>query len=100
MNQCVDNMSSAAYHANHQLAGRKVICPSALLPLFHESAHTVVIHSMDVARKAVQHLNAGQTPVVTFDQHLYATPKQIQWKWPEMYGKDTFVVMFGGLHKS
>ena len=22
---------------------------------------------------------------------------QIQWKWPEMYGKDKFLVMFGGL---
>ena len=97
VNQSVD-MSWAAYHASHQSAGRKVICPSALRPLFHESAHTVAIikQSMDVVRKAVQHLNAGQTPVVTFDQPLYVFAKQLQWKWPEMYGEDTFVVMFGG----
>ena len=68
--------------------------------MFHESVHTVVIHSMDVVRKTVQHLNAGLTPVVTFDQPLYAIAKQIQWKWPEMYGEVTFVVMFGDLHNS
>ena len=55
-------------------------------------------HSMDVVRKVVQHLNTGQTPVVTFDQPLYAIVKQIQWKWSEMYGEDKFVVVFGGLH--
>ena len=53
---------------------------------------------MHVVRKAVQHLNAGQTPVVTFDQPLYAFAKQIQWKWQDMYGNDKLVVMFGGLH--
>ena len=102
VSQSVDNMSWVAYHASHQPAGRQVICPSALLPLFQERerAHTVAMvkHSVDVVRKAVQHLNAGQTAVVTSDQHLYAIAKQIQWKWPEMYGEDKFVVMFGGLH--
>ena len=58
----------------------------------------IVKHSMDVVRKAAQHLNAGQTPVVTFDQPLYAIVKQIQWRWPEMYGEDKFVVMLGDLH--
>ena len=61
MNQSVDNMSWAANHASHQPAGRNVICSSALLPLFHDSAHTVAMvkHSMYVVRKAVQHLNTG-----------------------------------------
>jgi len=53
---------------------------------------------MDVIKKAVEHLNAGQTPVLTFDQPLFALAKQIQWKWPEKYGEDKLVVMFGGLH--
>ena len=51
----------------------------------------MVKHSMDIVRKAVQHLNAGQTPLVTF-------AKQIQWKELEMYGKK-FIVMIGSLHK-
>ena len=58
----------------------------------------MIRHSMDVVRSAVEHLNAGQTPVLTFDQPLYALAKQIQWKWPEKYGEDKFVLMLGGLH--
>ena len=36
--------------------------------------------------------------MVTFDQHLFALAKQIQWKWPEDYGEHKGVVMFGGLY--
>ena len=53
---------------------------------------------MDVVQNAVDHLNPGQTPVLTVDQPLFALAKQIQWKWPEKYGEDKLVVMFGGLH--
>ena len=68
----------------------EVICPRGLLPLFHDSAHTVALvkHTMDVVRKAVQHGNAGQTPVVTFTLPLYAIAKLTQSKGPEMYGQD------------
>ena len=58
----------------------------------------MIKHSRDVISKAVEHLNPGQTQVVTFDQPLYALAKQIQFKWPDRYGKDKLVVMFGGLH--
>ena len=76
------------------------ICPTTLFPLFLDSAHTVAMtqHSLDVVKNAVEHLNHGQTPVVTFDQPLFALAKQIQWKWPESYGEDKLVVMFGGLY--
>jgi hypothetical protein len=47
---------------------------------------------MDIVQKAVHHLNAWQTPVVTFDQPLYAISKQIQWTLPEMYGEDMLQV--------
>ena len=68
--------------------------------LLTDSAHTVAMirHSMDVVKNAVEHVNHGQTPVVTLDQPLFALAKQIQWKWPEKYGEDKMVVMFGGLH--
>lgn len=94
------NVSWAAYHAQNQESSDRIITPTALLPLFHESAHTVAMirHSMDVVKRAVVHLNAGQTPVLTFDQPLFTLAKQIQWKWPEKYGEEKFVIMFGGLH--
>lgn len=94
----LENISWAAYHASHQSSeGCGVICPTALLLLFLESAHTVAMikHSFCVVKSAVQHLNPGQIPVITFDQPLYALAKQIQWKWPGDY---KFVIMFGGLH--
>lgn len=53
---------------------------------------------MDIINNAVQQLNEGQVPVIAFDQPLYAIAKEIQWKWPEKYGEDKFVIMFGGLH--
>ena len=53
---------------------------------------------MDKVRDTVAFLNPGQTPVICADQPLYSLAKQIQWHWPEKYGEDKFVLMFGGLH--
>ena len=36
--------------------------------------------------------------MITFDQPLYALAKPVQWNWPDEYGEDRYVVMFGGLH--
>ncbi|QQP53211.1 uncharacterized protein LOC103506659 [Caligus rogercresseyi] len=58
----------------------------------------MIRHSMDVVKNAVEHMNLGQTSVITFDQSLFALAKQIQWKWPDSYCEDHIVVMFGGLH--
>ena len=98
--EACENTSWAAYHARHQYPKQPVITPTSLLPLFQESAHTVAMirHSIDVVRNAVQHLNPVQTPVLTCDQPLFTLAKQIQWKWPDTYGEDKLVVMFGGLH--
>ena len=98
--EACENTSWAAYHARHQYPKQPVITPTSLLPLFQESAHTVAMirHSIDVVRNAVQHLNPGQTPVLTCDQPLFTLAKQLQWKWPDTYGEDKLVVMFGGMH--
>ena len=57
-----------------------------------------VRHVMDKIRNAVMLLNPGQVPVITADQPIYATAKQIRWQWPEDYGESHFLIMFGGLH--
>ena len=36
--------------------------------------------------------------MLTADQPLYSMAKQIQWHWPQLYGEDKYLVMFGGLH--
>ena len=50
---------------------------------------------MDVTKLAVDHVNKGQTPVIAFDQPLYALAKQVQWNWKDHYGEDKFVVIMG-----
>ena len=77
-----------------------LICPTALLPLFFEPAHTVAMikHSLCVIKSAVNNLNPGQISVVNFDQPLYALANQIQWKWPAEFGENKYVIMFGGLY--
>ena len=58
----------------------------------------MIRHSMNMIKASADMLNPGQTPVVAFDQPLYAIAKQIQWNWPDLYGEDKFVITFGGLH--
>ena len=71
-----------------------------MLPLFDDQAKSpaMIKHAMDVIKKAVEHLNPGQVPVIAADQPLYALAKQILWTWPETHGEQKFVIQFGGLH--
>ena len=83
------------------ITGKDIIVSlPALLPMFHENAHSVamICHSMNIIRNAVDHINNGQLPVIAFDQPPYTIAKQIQWKWPEIYDEEKFVIMLGGLH--
>ena len=94
------NISWSAFNASRRPQLARTISPTTQLPLFLDSAHTVAMirNSMDVVKNAVEHVNPCQTPVVTLDQPLFALAKQIQWKWPEKYGEDKMILMFGGLH--
>ena len=53
---------------------------------------------MVVVQRTIQDINPSQVPVITADQTVYALLKQIQWKYPDMLGEDSFVIMMGGLH--
>ena len=66
--------------------------------MFQESAHSGHDLTFQIVKKAVQHLNRGQTPVITFDQPLFDLAKQIQWTLPEEYSEHKINVMFGGLY--
>ena len=95
-----DAIAWAAYHASHQPPMVDPPALRALLPLFYEKSATpaMVKHGMDVQKQTIQYLNPGQIPVTTFDQPLFALAKIVQWKWPDAYGEQKFVVMLGGLH--
>jgi hypothetical protein len=68
------------------------------MPMLQEQAHSVatIKHAMDKVKEETSFLNPRQTPVMACDQHLFVFAKQIQWEWPEIYGEDRFVIMFGG----
>ncbi len=95
-----DNLTWSAYHAASQPQFVRPRAITSLLPLFSENAHSLAMiqHSMKVIKEAVNHLNCGQTPIITMDQPLFAIGKQIQWTKPDDYGEDKYVVMMGGLH--
>ena len=59
-----------AYHANFYQRKDTIVITFALLPLFHEKAHSVAMirHSMNIVRNAVDHINSGHIPVIRFDQ--------------------------------
>ena len=67
-------ISWVAYHASSESQQYHVICPISLRPLFCEPAHTLAMikDSFGVIKSVVKHLNSRQTPVIAFDQPLYA----------------------------
>ena len=95
-----DFLSWAGFHASRQPRPTHSPAIISLLPMFLENAHSdaMILHSMNVIKSAVQHLNPRQATVITLDQPLYAIAKQIQWNWPASHGEDKFVIMLGGLH--
>ena len=93
-------LSWSAYHASRFYVTQILPSINAIIPLFSEEATSPAMlrHSMDIVNAAVQHINPGQTPVITVDQPLFAKIKQIQWSMPSDYGEDKFVIMLGGFH--
>ena len=97
-------ISCSSYHSRLQPEEANDNEPAiyALLPLFPDQAKSeaIIRHSMDVIKDCVNRVNPCQTPEIAMDQPLFtlAKLKQIQWNFPQKYGEDKFVVMFGGLH--
>ena len=95
------NLTWSAHHASSKRSPEFEVSLTSLLPLLRDQAHSVatVKHVMDKVRDVVDFLNPHyQVPVITADQPIYALAKQVQWQWPERYGEDRYLVMFGGLH--
>ena len=93
-----ENVSWAAYSMSNQpfTELEHTITDTSLLTLFFAQAKSVamICHSIGVIKSGVNIINSSQIPVVTVDQPLYNTVKEIQWKWPETHGKDHFVILF------
>ena len=46
----------------------------------------------------MQDINPSKVPAITADQPVYMLLKQIQWKYPNMFGEDSFAIMMDWLH--
>ena len=77
----VDPIAWAAFHSSAQAPRNFDVTIKSLLPLFPDDSRpgAMIRHSMDVIKRAVEHLNPGQVPVLTVDQTLFAIAKIIQW---------------------
>ena len=108
LNQVVENiehndslpLSWSAYNAKYVTNINIIKSISSVLPLFKEDSYSVSLmtHAMQLIEKVTNFLNPGQTPVLVFEQPLYAIAKAIQWNMPNRFGENQFVIMLGGLH--
>ena len=64
--------------ASHQRGDAVPPAITAMLPMFIKNAHSLAMikHAMDIVQALTQHVNSGQTPVITADQPLYAMAKE------------------------
>ena len=90
-------LSWSAYNAKYVTNINIIKSISSMLPLFKEDSHSVSLmtHAMQLIEKVTNFLNPGQTPVLVFDQPLYAIAKTIQWNMPDRFGENKFVIMLG-----
>ncbi|GFO26774.1 hypothetical protein PoB_005327900 [Plakobranchus ocellatus] len=95
-NQGHKALSWASYHALQQPDNGAPTSIIRLLPPLNDNSHLtkLIEHSMGVM-KAFKFFNAGQTPVLTMDQLLYALAKAIQWTWPGIYREQNCIILMG-----
>ena len=53
---------------------------------------------MNIISKTISVINPNQTPVDTCDQPVYALTKQIQRRYPELFGNSKYFLLSGRLH--
>ena len=58
----------------------------------------MIMHGIDSLIEITDYLNPGQIPVLACNCPIFAKCKCILWKYPEKYGEDKLIIMFGGLH--
>ena len=91
-----DNISWSSFHASLQNDLDETCAIISLLPMFYDKAASTAMikHGMHIQKMITEHLNAGQVPVMTFDQPLFALAKCVQWKWPEIFGEEKILFSY------
>lgn len=96
----IENIISWSKSHSENSANTTVKGINAILPIIPKPVHTLATqyHCMKIIKQTVNYLNPGQTPVDVCDQPVYALTKEIQWRFPEDFGFDSYFCLFGGLH--
>ena len=89
----------ARYHSqgSHHTRKRDI---SGILLLIDAPVHTLdtQYHSMEVVEKTTQLLNPGQICVDESDQPVYKLSKKLQWRFPDRFGPEKYIRLFGSLN--
>ena len=82
------NHAWSSYHASQKRGSINICGVDTILPLIREKVHTLATqyHCMNIISKTISVINPNQTPVDTCDQPVYTLTKQIQWRYPELFG--------------
>ena len=96
----IENIISWSKYHSENSANTTVKEINAILPIIPKPVHALATqyHCMKIIKQTVNYLNPGQTPVDVCDQPVYALTKEIQWRFPEDFGFDSYFCLFGGLH--
>ena len=88
----------AAYHAAQKRGVHSAPGINTILPLHRDKVSTfnMQAHLMELNMKWTETLNPGQTPVDVSDQPVYALTKELQFRFPQKFGK--YFPLFGQLH--
>ena len=70
------------------------------MPLINKKVATLKaqFHCMNIIKDTINFINPTQVPIDVSDQPVYALSKEIQLRYPSMFGPDKYVCLLGDLH--
>ena len=73
---------------------------NAFLLILPKKVHKLATqyHCMKIIKRTVSFPKPFQTPIVTWDQPVYALAKEIQRRFPEEFSPSSYFTLFGGIH--
>ena len=90
----------AKHHSSKKRTNVRSLDISAIIPPIDEPVHTLDMqfHCMELIIKIINALNPGQIACDTADQPIFKLTKELQIKFPELFGPDKYFCIFGSLH--
>ena len=88
------------FHSNLKSQKCNPIGINALMPLINEKVSSIKsqYHCMKIIRDTTNYINPDQIPVDVSDQPVYAFSKEVQLRYPSVFGPGQYLCMLGDLH--